>query len=188
MSDSPAPLHTPGFVSVRKFIHAGQPSSPRLLDLEADPAEELRMSLPTGTAVGPALCEVLARYGQRGGVGRFVGGSAGSLKYHRIEDIDIPHRPYDYGTAFALQGQITFVTGGITIGQNEEGKILLHCHAGFINSDGVVHGGHLLLDDVIVGDDPLIIRLCLFSRSAFVVTRDEETLFSLLHPTPMEPQ
>ena len=33
-----------GFLEVRKFLHAGQQSYPRTLDLEADPAEELRIT------------------------------------------------------------------------------------------------------------------------------------------------
>ncbi len=183
--NKPAEGH-PGFVEVRKFLHAGQQSYPRTLDLEAEPAEELRITLQPGTVVGPALREVLARYGPRGGVGRMCGGTASKLHYHRIERTSDDNRPYDYGPPFVLEGCISFVTGAITIGQNQDGKILLHCHAGFINSDGQIHGGHLLLDTVEVGVDPLIIRLCLFSQGAFVVNSDEETLFSLLHPTPME--
>jgi hypothetical protein len=176
----------PGFVEVRKFLHAGQQSYPRTLDLEANPAEELRITLQPGTKVGAALREVLQRYGQRGGVGRMCGGTARKLHYHRIENTRDANRPYDYGPPHVLEGVITFVTGAITVGQNQEGKVLLHCHAGFLDGDGSIHGGHLLLDSVEVGDDPLIIRLCLFSQGAFVVNSDEETLFSLLHPTPME--
>ena len=175
-----------GFVAVRKFLHAGQPSYPRTLDLEAEPAEELRITLQPGALVGPALRRVLARYGQRGGVGRLCGGTARRLHYHRIETTEDPDRPYDNGPPHVLEGVISFVTGAITVGQNADGKVLLHCHSGFINGDGALHGGHLLLDTVEVGDDPLIIRLCLFSRGAFVVNSDEETHFSLLHPTPME--
>lgn len=175
-----------GFVEVRKFLHAGQQSYPRTLDLEADPAEELRITLQPGSSVGESLRSVLARYGQRGGVGRMCGGTARRLHYHRIEHTGDASRPYDYGPPHVLEGVITFITGAITVGQNQDGKVLLHCHSGFIDGDGTLHGGHLLLDTVEVGDDPLILRLCLFSRGAFVVNSDEETHFSLLHPTPME--
>jgi len=185
LSNKPADGH-PGFVEVRKFLHAGQQSYPRTLDLEANPAEELRITLAPGTMVGEALRRVLARYGQRGGGGRMCGGTARRLQYHRIENTRDQNRPYDYGPPFVLDGTVTFVTGAITVGQNQEGKVLLHCHSGFIDGDGAIHGGHLLLDTVEVGDDPLIIRLCLFSQGAFVVNSDEETHFSLLHPTPME--
>ncbi|MDR6398128.1 hypothetical protein [Herbaspirillum seropedicae] len=187
LSSRPGPsMASAGFLEVRKFLHAGQPSYPRTLDLEADPAEELRITLQAGTLVGPALRRVLARYGQRGGVGRLCGGTARRLHYHRIEQTGDASRPYDYGPPHVLEGVISFVTGAITIGQNADGKVLLHCHSGFIDGDGTLHGGHLLLDTVEVGDDPLILRLCLFSRRAFVVNSDEETHFSLLHPTPME--
>nr|WP_034330540.1 hypothetical protein [Herbaspirillum sp. B39] len=135
-----------GFLAVRKFLHAGQPSYPRTLDLEADPAEELRITLQPGTPVGPALRRVLARYGQRGGVGRLCGGTARRLHYHRIEQTGDASRPYDYGPPHVLEGVISFVTGAITIGQNADGKVLLHCHSGFIDGDGTLHGGHLLLE------------------------------------------
>ena len=55
-----------------------------------------------------------------------------------------PDRPYDYGPPHVLEGVISFVTGAITIGQNADGKVLLHCHSGFIDGDGTLHGGHLL--------------------------------------------
>ncbi|GEM_PF-376326 len=188
MSNKSADGH-PGFVEVRKFLHAGQQSYPRTLDLEAEPAEELRLTLAPGTKVGAALREVLAHFaqrGQRGGVGRICAGTVRALQYHRIENTSDVDRPYDYGPPYLLDGVITMVTGAITIGQNPQGQILLHCHAGFLDGNGTIHGGHLLLDTVEVGDDPLIIRLCLFSLGAFVVNSDEETRFSLLHPTPME--
>ncbi len=177
------------FSQVRKFFHSGHPSYPRLLDLEAEPAEELRVVLPRGANAGATLSAFLENYDAHGGIGSIYSGTARALHYYRIIETGDQQRPYDYGPPFILDGCINFITGALTIGRNQKGNILLHCHAGFINSNNhppEVHGGHVLLDTVEVGEEPLIIRLCLFSKGAFVVNRDEETLFSLLYPTPME--
>ncbi|TFI25405.1 hypothetical protein, partial [Herbaspirillum sp. 3C11] len=111
-----------GLVEVRKFLHAGPHSFPRTLDLVADPAEELRITLHAGEIVGEALRKVLSRYGQRGGVGRMCSGTARKLHYHRMVTTGDNYRPYDYGPPDVLAGTITFVTGAITVGQNQDGK------------------------------------------------------------------
>lgn len=175
-----------GFIAVRKYLHAGQQSYPRMLDLEAHPAEELRIVLQAGVNAGDALRDILTTYNRPGGIGLICGGTARTLQYLRIVTKDNPQRPYDYGPEHTLVDAATFVTGSITIGQNQQGAILLHCHSGFIDQHGTAHGGHLLLDTVEVGDDPLIIHFSLFSECAYIVNSDEETQFSLLHPTPME--
>ncbi len=175
-----------GFIAVRKYLHAGQQSYPRMLNSQAKPAEELRIVLSSGTNVGHALHDVLTQYNQPGGVGLICSGTARYLQYLRIETKKSDERPFDYGTPQVLDNASTFITGTITIGRNQQGDILLHCHAGFIDQYGTAHGGHLLLDTVVVGDDPLILYFSLFSECAYIVNSDEETRFSLLHPTPME--
>jgi predicted DNA-binding protein with PD1-like motif len=175
-----------GFIAVRKYLHAGQQSYPRIFNLQAAPAEELRVVLPTGTNAGQALRDILTKYNRPGGIGLISSGTAKTLKYLRIITKDHPQRPYDYGPEHTLLEAATFITGSITIGKNQQGNFLLHCHSGFIDQHGIAHGGHLLLDSVVVGDDPLILHFSLFSECAYIVNSDEETQFSLLHPTPME--
>jgi hypothetical protein len=88
-------------VAVRKFLHAGQPSYPRTLDLEADPAEELRITLQpgargrvaaprAGAMASAAAWAPVRRHGARGCT---------------ITASNIPgtQRPYDYGPPHVLK-------------------------------------------------------------------------------------
>ena len=171
---------------VRTFIHGGPSLSPRLLDLEVSGGEEIRIVLPLGSNVGASLLKVLEGRRFASAVGRIVCGNAAHLSYHRMISTNKPERPYDYGQPVILEGHVTFISGAITVGRDAQGAPLLHGHAGFLDSDGEQHGGHLVLDTLIVGDDPMTISLCLFNQVAYQVQPDAETHFNLLHPVLQE--
>jgi len=167
---------------VRRFIHGGPPQGPRLLECTVPESQELRIVLPLASNVAEGLLQVLEgrRYGSA--VGRILCGGASHLSYHRMVVTDKPERPYDYGAPVVLDGYITFISGAITVGRDAKGAPLLHCHAGFLDRDGQHHGGHLVLDKLVVGSEPMVIRLCLFDHVAYQVQPDDETHFNLLHP------
>ena len=171
---------------VRTFIHAGPSLAPRLLDLEVPGSEEIRIVLPLGSNVGASLLKVLEGRCFASAVGRIVCGGASHLSYHRMIVTDKPERPYDYGQPVVLEGHITFISGAITVGRDVRGAPLLHGHAGFLDSNGEQHGGHLVLDKLIVGSEPMTISLCLFNQVAYQVQPDAETHFNLLHPVLQE--
>jgi hypothetical protein len=171
---------------VRHFIHGGISQQPRRLDCEAAQGEELRIVLAPGTNVGKTLVDVLDGRRYASAVGRLLSGGASHLAYHRMVVTTSEQKPYDYGAPVVLDGYITFVSGAITVGRSPEGKPLLHCHAGFIDREGGQHGGHLVLDRIIVGSEPLVIRLCLFNQVAYQVEPDDETHFNLLQPVLQE--
>ncbi|MCO7515202.1 hypothetical protein NJF44_03700 [Pseudomonas guariconensis] len=176
---------TPHFeqhAGVRHFIHSGQPKQPRLLDCEVADCEELRIVLPQACNVASALLDALSGHSYRSAVGRILCGTAARLSYHRMVTTRDTQRPYDYGRPVELDGCITFISGALTVGRDARGAPLLHCHAGFIDRHGQQHGGHLVLDRLVVGSDPLVLRLCLFEQVAYQVQPDAETHFNLLHP------
>lgn len=171
---------------VRTFVHHGPQSSPRLLDLEAPGSEELRLVLPLASNVAAGIIQALAGRSYGSAVGRITTGGASQLHYYRMVTTNRFDRPYDYGEPITLDGYITFISGAITIGKDASDRPLLHCHAGFLDREGKHHGGHLHLDKVIVGSEPLVISLCLFEHIAYRVQPDQETQFNLLHPVPQE--
>lgn len=171
---------------VRVFIHGGEPQAPRRLDLEVANGEELRIVLPLASNVSEGLLAALKgrRYGSA--VGRILCGGAAHLSYHRMVVTENAERPYDYGAPVVLDGYITFISGAITVGKDAQGEPLLHCHAGFLDRDGRQHGGHLVLNKLVVGSENLVIRLCLFDQVAYQSQPDSETHFNLLHPVHQE--
>lgn len=171
---------------VRHFYHAGPAQQPRLLDCEVACSQELRVELAPGSQVGESLLAMLAHYNYQSAVGRVLWGSARTVAYHRMVTTADRQRPYDYGKPVVLQGHVTFISGALTVGRDASGAPLLHCHAGMLDSLGQQHGGHLVLQQVVVGGEPLVLRLCLFEQVAYQVQPDTETQFNLLHPVVKE--
>lgn len=167
---------------VRHFKHAGPARLPRLLDCEVACSQELRVELASGSQVAESLLAVLERCRYQSAVGRVLWGSACALAYHRMVTTSDSQRPYDYGKPVELTGPVTFISGALTVGRDATGAPLLHCHAGMLDSLGQQHGGHLVLQRVVVGSEPLVLRLCLFEHVAYQVQPDTETHFNLLHP------
>jgi hypothetical protein len=180
---------TPHFTQrgdVRTFFHEGEPQLPRVLDCEVPHCEELRIVLPLAANVGESLQRILQGRRFSSAVGRILCGGASHLSYHRMVETGSVARPFDYGAPVVLDGYITFISGALTVGRDPQGKPLLHCHAGFIDREGNQHGGHLVLDKLVVGSEPLIVRLCLFDQVAYQQQPDDETHFNLLHPVLQE--
>lgn len=171
---------------VRMFVHAGEPQGRRLLDLEVQSSNELRIVLPLGSNVGAELVAALQGQQFSSAVGRILCGGAGHLSYHRMESTDKLCRPYDYGTPVVLDGYITFISGSIIIGRDTCGELLFHCHAGFIDRNGCQHGGHVLLNQLFVGSENLVIQLCLFDNVTYQLQPDGETHFTLFYPVLQE--
>lgn len=171
---------------VRMFFHSGESERPRHLECEATGGKELRIILPLACNVAEGLLKALQDRKFGSAVGRILCGGASHVSYHRMVVTGKIDRPYDYGAPVLLDGYITFISGAITVGRDAKGDVLLHCHAGFLDREGNQHGGHLLLNKVIVGSEKLVIRLCLFDEVAYQSQPDSETTFNLLHPIHQE--
>lgn len=166
----------------RIYRHAGAPTLPRVEDCVLSGQHELRVTIRSGANLGESLREALSRYAYGGGVGRFCAGTARGLRYHMIETTADAERPFGYGAPVDEIREVDLIGGAITVGRTADGATLLHCHAGFSDPSGELHGGHLILDHTWAGDEPVVIRLCLFERGGYVSADDEETRFRLLHP------
>lgn len=164
------------------FAHNGPPLLPRIVDCVLEGRHELRVSVPSGANLGQALRQALARYVHGGGVGRLCAGTARGLRYHMMVHTGEPTRPFAYGAPVDVAEEVDLVSGALTIGRAPDGTPLLHCHAGFSDSAGELHGGHLILDHTWAGSEPVVARLCLFTEGGYVTREDLETHFNLLYP------
>ncbi|WP_233858525.1 hypothetical protein [Paraburkholderia sp. HD33-4] len=172
-----------GDFSTQPFVHPGQVTSPRLVDVTSGQiTEELRVAVPPGANVGRALHRVLDDLGPRAGCGRIVGGICQRIQYHVMIRAAAGVKPYVYGSPIVVDGQSMLISAAITVGHKDDGARILHCHGGFTDENGKAHGGHIILDETVAGGDGLVVRLCLFDGVDFVVTPDTETTFDLLKP------
>lgn len=166
----------------RIYQHAGTPTLPRVVDCVLSGQHELRVTIPSGANLGESLRQALARYAYGGGVGRIVAGTARGLRYHMMVSTTDEKRPFGYGAPVDEAQEVDLIGGAITVGRTADGAPLLHCHAGFSDPVGGLHGGHLILDHTWAGDEPVVVRLCLFAHGGYVTREDTETYFNLLHP------
>jgi hypothetical protein len=166
-----------------RFTHPGTPSDPRIIDVTTTTGmRDLRISLPALTNVGSALHRVLDAYPRSGGCGRIVYGLCSTIHYHVMTKATQGVKPFVYGAPIVCDGESTLITAAITIGHRSDGTRILHCHGGFLDSSGNQHGGHIILDETVVADSPMIVRLCLFEQVDLVSSPDIETTFDLLLP------
>jgi hypothetical protein len=163
--------------------HPGAAQAPRVLDATTTRStRELGLTLPAGMRVGPALRALLDRWGAQSGCGRIVGGACARIQYHVMARATDGSRPYVYGAPIVCTGDSTLISAAITIGRRADGSRILHCHGGFVDAHGRQHGGHVILDETLVGGEGLRVRMCLFDGVDFVVSPDTETHFDLLQP------
>ena len=174
------------FIEVRHFVHPGPPSYPRILDCEMQGTVELRITIPSRANLGPTLQALLESRNFRSGVARFCEGTLTEARYHVVVKTTNADRPYSYGPPIVVPGPVKLVTGVMTYGRTRDDRPILHCHAGFVDSTGTSHGGHLVLDPCIVGDEPVVVRICVFAEGEYAVREDRETNFNLLKPIPLE--
>jgi hypothetical protein len=184
LSESEAAMHRAGGAASapQRFCHPGAASWPRLLSAHVRAPQEMRLAIPCGANVGATLREVLAPYHYTGGMGYICRGSAQALQYHLIVAASEGERPYIYGAPICENGEATFINGTVNLGHDAAGALLLHCHGGYADTSGELHGGHVILDQTVVGAEPLVMHLCLFGQGGFVQSEDEETHYKLLQP------
>lgn len=164
------------------FVHSGAPTMPRVVDCVLQQPRELRVTVPARTNLGGTLRAAIGRFRFGGGVGRICSGTARGLRYHMMVTTGDARRPYGYGDPVDVTDEVGLVSGAITVVRMVGGETLLHCHAGFSDSSGELHGGHVMLDRTWAGSEPVVVRMCLFADGGYVTREDQETHFNLLHP------
>jgi len=182
-SDADYPCHAHNEVKpARGFCHPGMASSPRLLSVQIRAPQDTRITIGCGANVGQALRDALAPFHYSGAMGYICRGSARALQYHVVIAATEGDRPYIYGAPIRESGEATFVNGTVNVGRDASGAVLLHCHGAYADTNGTLHGGHLMLDETVVGAEPLVMHLCLFGQGGFIQGEDEETHYKLLQP------
>jgi hypothetical protein len=164
------------------FRHPGAAAHPRVLARIVREPRELRVEIPSGRNAGAVLTDLMMRHGFRGATGRICSGTARALQYHVVIKASQGERPYIYGTPTMENDEVALLHGAVTVGRDRAGGVALHCHGAFVGGDGRLHGGHVILDRLEVGNEPLVLRLCAFAHDGFTQYTDEETRYTLFGP------
>lgn len=170
----------------RTLMHPGAFNPVRIQSRHAARGAHYRLVLQPGLSLYDALIAPLAAIGVRNASTTILGGFFDALEYCCA-------RPDASGKAVAAYsdpiraGRTYFVFGNATLGKNQLGKPVVHCHAAIRTEDGLVRGGHILTDSSIVGPEPIPVLVTALHGFELRVSHDPETNIPLLQPQEESP-
>lgn len=90
-----------------------------------------------------------------------------------------------YSDIYRPSGIARVQVGAMTFGERD-GAPFFHCHGLWMEGDGTINGGHILPDETVVAEE-ITLEAVGIDGAAFGAYQDDETLFKLFGPKPVEP-
>ena len=165
----------------RTLVHPGPRADVRLAHVAAHGGRQIRLSLTTGTCLHDGLTRALAAAGVQAAAMALIGGDLAEVAYC----LPIPDPKGQviatYGEPHVLRGA-SLLRGSATLGQDDQGAPVIHCHASFCDADGGVRGGHVLTQRTVVGERPVTVLVSVLDGVALRLGFDAETRLNMLKP------
>jgi len=151
-----------------------------MIAVAAGPARQARLLLPPNRSMLDAVAEALAPLGWPSATLQILGGPMARAVY--TCSVLTPGGPnwINYGPKRDL-GPCWLAAASATFGQSPDGPAL-HCHAILAAPDCSCQGGHLVPQDSILSDEPLIAHAISAEAGLFHIVHDSG--FNLLQPAP----
>ncbi len=150
------------------------------LHLGSGPARRFRLELEPGHTLYEAVVEPLASVGVRTAVLTLLSGPWARLTWCTGVPDPSGARVATYAAPRTLEGAF-LVAGSATLGQDREGRPLVHAHAVFTAATGA-GGGHLVPEDCVVGTAPTAAFVVAAEGFAIRQIHDPETNHFVLEP------
>jgi predicted DNA-binding protein with PD1-like motif len=165
----------------RTLVHPGPFNPVRIQSKRSASARHIRLALEPGASLFEALVRPLAEAGIEHASTTILGGTFARLSYC-VAPPD-PTRQAVIAYSAPIEAGATFlVFGNATIGKNQRGAPIVHCHGCFRTSSGVTKGGHILADESIVGSQPIPVLVTSLDGFELRVAFDPETNIPLIQP------
>lgn len=162
-----------------RLIHPGPVAESRLICVPTRVTGH-DVELPAGTPLLAALDWLLNETGCASANGQLVGGELREFGYY-IPDVGPVGGPVaNFSRPYPGDAPGRMVRGGITIGRRD-GEVFCHSHSLFVDASGVERGGHLIPEQVVLGEG---VRAQVWGGPDVVVEvqPDPETQMSLFTP------
>lgn len=169
---------------MRRILHPG-PVADRRVDLVNTQVHQQRLLLQPGRSLLAAVAEALAPLGVASAVLQLQPGMLQPFAYVMPDLAKTPAHAVYFSDRHEAVGPVQLETATVTVGLRE-GAPSLHCHARWLDADGVRHCGHVLPQDAVLAS-PMPATAWLLDGAAFEVTADDETAFSLFKPVARPP-
>jgi len=169
----------------RPLVHPGPFDPVRIQSRHADSARHVRLSLAPGARLFDAIVEPLAALDIHNASTTILGGAFERVVYC-VTERDTTGQAVIVYSAPIDAGRAWLVFGNATLGRNQHGAPIVHCHGCFRSETGEVKGGHIITQDCIVGPTPVSVLVTSLDRFELRVAFDPETNIPLLKPHALE--
>jgi predicted DNA-binding protein with PD1-like motif len=165
----------------RTLVHPGPLDPIRIRSLHSRRGRRIRLMLQPGLSLFDALVAPLGAMGIRNASTTLLGGVFSRLHYCVAppdpsgQSVAAYSAPIDGGQAF-------MIFGNAALGNSAQGAPLVHCHAVIRTAAGLVKGGHVLVNQSIVGPESVAVLVTSLDDFELRVRYDPETNLSLLRP------
>lgn len=185
---APAPGYLPEPASgrPRTLVHPGPRADLRLSHVAAHGGRQIRLSLTAGNCLHEGLTRALGAAGVQAAAMALMGGDLAEVAYCLPVPDPAGQLMATYGEPIVLQGA-SLLRGSATLGQDEQGAPVIHCHASFADAQGRVRGGHVLTPRTVVGQRPVTVLVSVLDGVALRLGFDDETRLHMLKPHAIQP-
>ena len=165
----------------RTLVHPGPRADVRLSHVAACGTRQLRISLNPGTRLHEGLTQALNALGVQSAAMALMGGDLAEVAYCLPIPDPAGQVIATYGEPHVLR-PVSLLRGSATLGQDDQGAPVIHCHASFADADGRVRGGHVLTQATVVGQRPVTVMVSVLEGVALRLGFDAETRLNMLKP------
>ncbi len=166
---------------MRSIVQPGPPNPERIQWVEAR-GRAFSFTLQAGVPLLEAARRGFAEAGFAGGVVSMRGGALGPLAYVMPALSKTGANAAFYSDTFRPDGVTQLKFAAMTLGERD-GAPFFHCHGLWTETDGHVHGGHILPEESIVAE-PFSVEAFGIDGAVFTAEVDSETNFKLFGPVP----
>ncbi|MBR1156640.1 PCC domain-containing protein [Bradyrhizobium sp. JYMT SZCCT0428] len=164
---------------MRSIVQPGPPNPERIQWVEAR-GRASSFTLQAGLPLLEAARRGFAEAGFAGGVLSMRGGALGPFAYVMPALSKTGANAAFYSDTFRPEGVTQLKFAAMTVGERD-GAPFFHCHGLWTETDGDLHGGHILPEESIVAE-PFAVEAFGIDGAVFTAEVDNETNFKLFGP------
>jgi len=169
--------------AMRNIVQPGPPNPERIQWVEAR-GRAFSFTVQAGLPLLEAARRGFAEAGFAGGVLSMRGGALGPLAYVMPALSKTGANAAFYSDTFRPDGVTQLKFAAMTFGERD-GAPFFHCHGLWTETDGHLHGGHILPEESIVAE-PFAVEAFGIDGAMFTAETDSETNFKLFGPVARE--
>lgn len=170
----------------RMMLHPGPFNPVRIQSRHSASGRHVRLTLVPGLSLFDAIVKPLIEIGIKNASTTILGGYFDNLEYC-VAPPDPSHQAMIAYSKPIQAGRAYMIFGNATLGKNQHGRPIVHCHAAIRTENGTVKGGHIITDTCIVGSSPISVLVTSLDGFELRVTFDPETNIPLLQPQAESP-